>query len=144
MLNKIKMPHPLLIFSQSDYLLPVVDTYWQTEWQTVQIQISWLYKPTDLDLHCLQRQNISGFSRTRVKVQRHFKLFFFYIVMYFKWEKYVIMCTQSEDTDHFGQSSSSAWRSVGSLYIHRACSEDRCTCWSDSLLDVYVHQGYSF
>ena len=26
-----------------------------------------LAKPTDLDLHCLQRQGISGFSRTRVK-----------------------------------------------------------------------------
>ena len=25
-----------------------------------------LQKPTDLDLHCLQRQGISGFSRTRV------------------------------------------------------------------------------
>ena len=25
-----------------------------------------LQKPTDLDLHCLQRQDISGFSRTRV------------------------------------------------------------------------------
>ena len=24
-------------------------------------------KPTDLELHCLQRQDISGFSRTRVK-----------------------------------------------------------------------------
>ena len=35
----------------------------------MQIQISWLLqKPTDLDLHCLQRQGISGFSRTRVKV----------------------------------------------------------------------------
>ena len=33
----------------------------------MQIQISWLLqKPTDLDLHCLQGQNISGFSRTRV------------------------------------------------------------------------------
>ena len=31
------------------------------------VQISWLLqKPTDLDLHCLQRQGISGFSRTRV------------------------------------------------------------------------------
>ena len=37
--------------------------------QTVQIQISWLLqKPTDLDLHCLQRQDISGFSRTRVNM----------------------------------------------------------------------------
>ena len=35
----------------------------------MQIQISWLLqKPTDLDLHCLQRQSISGLSRTRVKV----------------------------------------------------------------------------
>ena len=33
----------------------------------MQIQISWLLqKPTDLDLHCLQRQDLSGFSRTRV------------------------------------------------------------------------------
>ena len=33
----------------------------------MQIQISWLLqKPTDLDLHCLQRQGISGFSGTRV------------------------------------------------------------------------------
>ena len=39
------------------------------EWQTVQIQISWLLqKPTDLDLHCLQRQDISGFSKTRIKM----------------------------------------------------------------------------
>ena len=35
----------------------------------MQIQISWLLlpKPTDLDLHCLQKQGISGFSRTRFK-----------------------------------------------------------------------------
>ena len=34
----------------------------------MQIPISWfLQKPTDLDLHCLQRQGISGLSRTRVK-----------------------------------------------------------------------------
>ena len=62
------MPCPLLIFDQSDYLMQVVDINSNTEWQTVQIQISWLLKkPTDLDLHCLQRQCISLFSRTRVK-----------------------------------------------------------------------------
>ena len=61
------MPRPLLAFSQSDYLIQVVDTNSNSEWQTVQVQISWLLqKPTDLDLHCLQRQGISGFSRTRV------------------------------------------------------------------------------
>ena len=63
------MPRPLLIFILSDYLIQVVDTNSQTERQTVQIQISWLLqKPTDLDLHCLQSQGISGFSRTRVKI----------------------------------------------------------------------------
>ena len=51
------MLRPLLIYSQSDYLIQVVDMNSHTEWQTVQIQISWLLqKPTDLDLHCLQRQ----------------------------------------------------------------------------------------
>ena len=28
-------------------------------------------KPTDLDLHCLQMQCISGFSRTRVKDKKN-------------------------------------------------------------------------
>ena len=32
----------------------------------MQIQISWLLqKQTDLDLHCPQRQGVSGFSKTR-------------------------------------------------------------------------------
>ena len=35
----------------------------------MQIEISWLLqKPTDLDLHCLQMQDISGLSRTRVRI----------------------------------------------------------------------------
>ena len=63
----IKMPRPLLIFSLSDYLIQVVDSNSHFNWQTVQIQMSWLQKPTDLDLHCLQGQDISRFSRTRVK-----------------------------------------------------------------------------
>ena len=64
------MPLPLLIFSQSDYLILIVAINLHTHWQTVQIQISWLLqKPTDLDLHCLQRQGISGLSRTRVKIR---------------------------------------------------------------------------
>ena len=63
------MPRPLLIFSQSDYLIRIVAINSHTKWQIVQIQISWLLqKPTDLDLHCLHRQGISWFSRTRVKL----------------------------------------------------------------------------
>ena len=47
------MPGPFQIFNQSDYLIQVVDINSHTEWQTVQIQISWLLqKPTDLDPHC--------------------------------------------------------------------------------------------
>ena len=66
--EKNKIPCPLLIFCQSDYLLQIVDINSHHLWQTVQIQIIWvLKKPTGLDLHCLQRQGISGFSRTRVK-----------------------------------------------------------------------------
>ena len=41
MLNK-KMPHPLLIFSQSDYLILVVDTNSNTKRQMVQIQLIWI------------------------------------------------------------------------------------------------------
>ena len=55
------MPHPLLIFSQSGYLIQIVVRNLHTWWQTVQIQISWLLqKPTDLDLHCLQNRIYLG------------------------------------------------------------------------------------
>ena len=78
------MPHLLPIFSESDYLIQVVNINSHTEWQTVQIQISWLLqKPTDLDLHCLQRQDISGFSKTRVKVNKDIvNVAFFLTYMY--------------------------------------------------------------
>ena len=47
----------------------------------MQIQISWLLqKPTDLDLHCLPRQGISGFSRIRVK--KH--AYSFYLIFAFE------------------------------------------------------------
>ena len=37
----IKMPRPLLIASQSEVLIQIVDTNSHTEWQTVEFQISW-------------------------------------------------------------------------------------------------------
>ena len=50
-----------------DKYFQISDMNSYTEWQTVQIQISWLLqKPTDLDLHCLQRQSLYRFRRTRV------------------------------------------------------------------------------
>ena len=66
------MPHPLLIVSQLDYLIKIVEINSHTEWQTVKIQISWLFqKPADLDLHCVQRQGISRFSLTRIKSRKN-------------------------------------------------------------------------
>ena len=67
MLNKLRiLPSPVLIVSQSDYLIQIVDINSHMEWLTVKIQICWLLqKPTDLDLY-LQRQGISRSSRTRL------------------------------------------------------------------------------
>ena len=68
----IKLPHPLLIFSQSDYLIQIADINSHTEWQTVQIHISWLLqKPNDVDLHCLQMQGISRLSKIRVNKEQY-------------------------------------------------------------------------
>ena len=55
------MQRPLLIVRQSDSLIQIADIHSHSKWQTVQVQISWpLQKPTDLNLHCLQRQGIFG------------------------------------------------------------------------------------
>ena len=63
------MPHPLLIVSQSDALIQIVDINSHSEWQTVQIKISWLLKkPTDLDLHCLQMQGSAGQELKLIKI----------------------------------------------------------------------------
>ena len=56
MLNKDATPtsefQPIRLLSQSDYMIKVVDINSYTEWQTVQIQISYLLKkPTDRVLH---------------------------------------------------------------------------------------------
>ena len=65
----------------------------------MQIQISWLLrKPTDLDLHCLQRQGISGFSRTRVKSKLQMRLGSQIIVLLFLHEN--IGCGYSLDAPH--------------------------------------------
>ena len=40
----LEMPRLFQIFSQSDHLIQIVDINSHTEWQTVQIQISWLHR----------------------------------------------------------------------------------------------------
>ena len=75
----IKMPCLFLIVSQSSYSIQIVDSNSNSEWQTVQTQISWLLKkPTDLDLHHLQMQGISMTIRTRVKNNGFLSLFLYY------------------------------------------------------------------
>ena len=55
------MPHPLLIFSQSDYLIWIfaINSHNGNSADPGQLASS------DLDLHCLQQQGISGLSITR-------------------------------------------------------------------------------
>ena len=62
----IKMPCTLLIISQSDYLIQVVDTNLHTMINSADPD----QKATDLELLCLQRQGMSEFSRTGVNIPR--------------------------------------------------------------------------
>ena len=66
MLNKLRCHARFWLLANQIILIHVVDAKSQTEWQTVQIQIICLQNLTYQDLHCLQRQSISRFSRTRV------------------------------------------------------------------------------
>ena len=59
------MPRPLLIFSESDRLIQVADK--KISYLMTNSEDSDQLEPTDLHLHCLCSQDISGFSRTRVK-----------------------------------------------------------------------------
>ena len=64
----IKMPCPFL-YNQSDYLIQIIDINSYTELQTVQIQISWLLRSQLIWIYTVCKSwGISGFSRTRVKV----------------------------------------------------------------------------
>ena len=56
----MKIPLPLLFFSQSDYVIKVVHT--NTIFNDKQCRSRSVQKPTDLDLHCLQRGQ-KGFSK---------------------------------------------------------------------------------
>ena len=67
MLNKF-MCYPQSICILLTCSIPVVSMYFQSVLKTVRVLIRWLHeKPADLDLHCFQINDKSGFSRTRVK-----------------------------------------------------------------------------
>ena len=56
------MPRPLLIFSQSDYLILIVTIFVYLMANSADpVQLA-----SDLDLNCFQGQSIFGFSMTRV------------------------------------------------------------------------------
>ena len=78
------LPHPLLIFSQSNNLIQDVDNYKFAYFMTNSANF-WRSQLPDLDLHYLLRQGISGFSRPRVNYSSVSTLLFaFYqILLYF-------------------------------------------------------------
>ena len=66
----------------------------------MQIQISWLLqKPTDLDLHCLQRQGISGFSRTGVKMSECLGLMVVLFITFVKMN-YILFFGERKSVNH--------------------------------------------
>ena len=65
------MPHPLLIFSQSDYLIQVVDTNLHSLTNSADPDQLASSEANWLDLQCLQKQGISRFSRTRLIIWVH-------------------------------------------------------------------------
>ena len=52
------MPRPLQIFSQSDYLIQIFYINSNTEWQTVQIQISWLLRSQLIWIYTVCKDNV--------------------------------------------------------------------------------------
>ena len=85
------MPRSHVIFSPSDYLIQVVDTNSHSKRQkSAAAPDHWLHqKPTDLDLHCLQRPGKSGISKTRVK-QQHSDKFPKDVVLYTLSFRYIL------------------------------------------------------
>ena len=142
------MQRPLLSFSQSDYLIQIVDINSLTYWHAVQIQISWLLqKPTDLSLHCFQMQGISGFSRTRINTPPIKQG-----TWVETWKKYLLTCTQRRLKSACASTQSdlsircpheefffhpwlSKTRPVKFLIRFRLC---KCADWSEFLLGAHV------
>ena len=63
LLNKLCLPHPFLTVNQSDNSM-LLSNYKFTNW--IENSVDPDQMPSDLDLHCFQRQCLSWFSRTRV------------------------------------------------------------------------------
>ena len=61
------MPRPLLIFSQSDYLIQVVDINSHTQWQTVQIQIVGFFQLIWIYTVCKGRTRVKSLFTWRIK-----------------------------------------------------------------------------
>ena len=126
---------PTSNFSQSDYLIRIVAIISHTRLQTVQIQISWLLqKPTDLELHCLQRWGISGFSRTRVNFLYLFfeVFFFFFLINIFFYLKQLINSIlyffpqdiEQVSKEYLGKEIYVGWPHLYEAKVIRVCNEE--------------------
>ena len=111
----------------------------------MQIQISW---PTDLDLHCLQRQDISGFRKTRVKTPQQFPyrafqggssvalLLFFLRLCFHLWNYFItylylisLLCASVEDD----------WMRGGALcFVIVRCFRDSFIFYHENVFCVYL------
>ena len=123
------MPHPVQIVSQSDSLIQIIDINSHTDWQTAQIQISWLrQKPIDLDLNCLLKQGMSclareGFSGTRCWNTRTTAASWGWTFRYVRLSKNQI--DQNLHWVHFGQPKMQSYccRQLKPLIRLRGCAE---------------------
>ena len=67
------------IFSQSDYLIQIVDVNLHTEWQTVQIQISWLLRSQLIWINTVCKGNVyPGSAGQGLKCQDDSLILFFF------------------------------------------------------------------
>ena len=73
-------PQPLLILSQSDSLIQIADINSHTEWQTVQIQISWLLRSQLIWIYTVCKDRVFPGSAERVKREIR-KLFCGYLLL---------------------------------------------------------------
>ena len=83
------MPCPFQIFSQSDYLIQIVDINSHTEGQIVQIQISWLLRSQLIWIYAVCKGRVyqgsagQGLSANH-NCSRHFDFVCIYIFFFFK------------------------------------------------------------
>ena len=108
----------------------------------MQSQISWLLqKPTDLDLHCLQKQGISGLSRTSVNVECQVKE---HLVSFFKVfgmaQKHKLPVTTLYQLSHYACTTDYVFLIKVANKMEKLCRKESAA--TEFLLQGYFEQAY--